>query len=431
MTEARDGQGTRRRGLLAGAASLAAVPVAAAAQSGGGPGSGDPANLPPSQPEWGRSPGVGVVEEPYGTPSEHEAQVVRRYVPWLTPDRLSSVSFTPLADLHGIVTPSGLCFERHHSGVAQVAPADWRLLVHGLVDRPLELDLATLMRFPSVSRIHFLECAANGGMEWRGAQMSGVQYTHGMVHCCEWTGVTLRTLFAETGLKPDASWVLAEGGDASHLSRSLPIAKLLDDCLLAWGQNGEALRPANGYPVRLIVPGWEGNVWIKWIRRLEVGDRPWFHRQEVRNYTDLMPDGKARQFTFVQEPSGVITDPCPERPLAGRGGFVELRGLAWSGLGRVARVDVTLDGGRSWVPAELQEPVLPKALTRFRLPWSWRPGGEPVLLASRTICETGRVQPTIGALRRVRGVESIYHRNAIQFWQVDPDGVVANVQTDA
>jgi sulfane dehydrogenase subunit SoxC len=268
-------------------------------------------------------------------------------------------------------------------------------------------------------------------MEWRGAQMSGVQFTHGMIHCCEWTGVSLRTVLAEAGLRPGASWALVEGGDASHLSRSLPVAKLLDDAMLAWGQNGEMLRPQQGYPVRLIVPGWEGNVWIKWIRRIEFGDRPWYHRQETRNYTDLMPDGRARQFTFVNEVNSVITYPCPEKPLTGRPGFVEIKGLAWSGLGRITRVDVSVDGGDSWRTAALQEPVLPKALTRFRIPWDWREGTGPFYLQSRATDETGRVQPSIQALRAARGVESIYHKNGIHTWLVEKDGTTVSVQIDA
>ncbi len=424
-----------RRGVLRAGAGLATAAAAAlaggrAVAAGNGNG-GNPENLPPNLPEWGRSLGLGVIEEPYGNPSRHEAHVVRRYVPWLTADRIGSVSFTPLAELHGIITPNGLCFERHHGGYPDVDPNDWRLMVHGLVDRPKIFTLQDLMRMPTVSRIHFLECPANGGMEWRGAQMSGVQYTHGMLMCCEWTGVQLKHIFAETGLKPNASWVLAEGGDASHLSRSLPIAKLLDDCILAWGQNGEMLRPQQGYPVRLVVPGYEGNVWIKWIRRLEVGDRPWYHRSETRTYTDLLPSGKARQFTFINEVNSVITYPCPEKPLRGKPGFVEIKGLAWSGLGKIARVDVSVDGGDTWRTAELQEPILSKALTRFRIPWEWREGTGPFYLQSRAIDETGRVQPSIHALRDKRGVESIYHNNRIHTWLVEKDGTVVNVQIDA
>ena len=425
MTTAGSSGRATRRGVFGAAAGLAGLPaLKAAAQSG------NTENLPPNVPEWGRALGPGVVEEAYGTRSRHEASVLRRYVPWLTQDRFSSVSFTPLAEMHGIITPSGLHFERHHGGVPDVDPSDYRLMVHGLVERPLTFTLADLKRLPSISRIHFIECPANGGMEWRGAQMSGVQYTHGMLSCSEWTGVPLKALLAQAGLRPNASWLLAEGGDAPHMTRSIPIAKALDDVIVAYGQNGEALRPQQGYPVRLVVPGWEGNVWVKWVRRIELGDRPWYHREETRHYTDLMPDGRARKFTFVNEVNSVITCPCPEKPLKGRPGFVEIGGLAWSGTGKVARVDVSVDGGDTWRTAELQEPVLSKACTRFRIPWEWREG-QRAFLQSRAMDETGRVQPTIQALRRVRGVESIYHKNGIHTWLVEPDGTVVNVQIDA
>ena len=413
-----------RRNLL-----LAAGAAVATAGKAGAQGAGTPGNLPPHRPEWQQTLGPGVIEEPYGNRSPHET-AVRRYVPWLTADRQSSVSFTPLAELHGIITPAGLHFERHHAGVPDVPPADYRLMIHGLVERPLVFTLEDLKRLPSVSRIHFLECPANGGMEWRGAQMSGVQFTHGMLACSEWTGVPLKQLLAQVGVKPAASWLLLEGGDASAMTRSLPIAKALDDVIVAYGQNGEALRPQQGYPVRLVVPGWEGNIWVKWLRRIELGDRPWQHREETRHYTDLLPNGKARQFTFVNEVNSVITHPCPEKPLTGRPGFVEIRGLAWSGAGRITRVDVSADGGDNWRSAELQEPVLDKALTRFRIPWEWREG-QRAFLQSRAMDETGRVQPDFAALRRVRGVESIYHKNAIHTWLVEGDGTVVNVQIDA
>jgi len=410
-----------RRLLLSAAAAAGVVGPARAA--------GNTENQPPNQPEWGRSLGPGVIEEPYGTRSRHETSV-RRYVPWLTPDRVSSVSFTPLAEQQGIITPAGLHFERHHGGVPDVDPTDYRLMIHGLVERPLIFTLEDLKRLPAVSRIVFIECPANGGMEWRGAQMSGVQFTHGMISCSEWTGVSLGQLLAQCGLRAGASWLLAEGGDASHLTRSIPLAKALDDVIVAYAQNGEAVRPQQGYPVRLVVPGWEGNVWVKWLRRIEVGDRPWFTRWETRGYTDLMPNGLSRQFTFVNEVNSVITFPCPEKPLTGRPGFVEIGGFAWSGAGQVTRVDVSVDGGDTWRTAQLQEPVLSKAMTRFRIPWEWREG-QRAFLQSRAMDDTGRVQPPLPRLREARGVESIYHKNSIQTWLVEPDGTVANVQIDA
>lgn len=409
-----------KRGLAAGGVAMLAAqhPKIAAAQGGLG---GKPLEVP----DWTKALGPGVVAEPYGIPSEYEKNVVRRNVPWLTVSEQASVSFTPLQDLDGIITPSGLCFERHHGGVPTIDPEQHRLVIHGLVRQPLVFTMADLVRFPSVSRICFVECPANGGMEWRGAQMAGVQFSHGMIHCCEWTGVKLSTLLDEVGLQPDAKWLLAEGADAAAMTRSLPIDKALDDVIVAYAQNGERIRPEQGYPLRLVVPGWEGNVHIKWLRRLKLGERPWQHREETSKYTDLMPDGKARQFTFVQEASSVITTPSPEKQLKDKG-FYEIRGLAWTGNGKIARVDVSTDGGRNWQAAALQEPVLSKCLTRFRFPWRWQ--GGPAFLQSRAIDETGYVQPTIAELRKVRGTNSVYHKNSIHTWRVNADGSVDNVQ---
>ena len=277
------------------------------------------------------------------------------------------------------------------------------------------LTLADLKRYPRVNRIYFLECAANSGMEWRGAQLNGCQYTHGMVHCVEYTGVPLKILLEEAGLNTNAKWLLAEGADSAAMSRSLPLAKGLDDCLVAYRMNGEMLRPEQGYPVRLVVPGWEGNVWVKWLRRIKVGDEPWHAREETSKYTDLLADGRARRFTFVMDAKSVITSPSPQAPLAHKG-FTVISGLAWSGRGKVARVDVSLDGGRNWRAAKLDGLVLDKALTRFYAEFDWN--GEELLLQSRAIDETGYVQPTKAELRKVRGVNSIYHNNGIQTWHV-------------
>ena len=262
-------------------------------------------------------------------------------------------------------------------------------------------------------------------MEWRAAQLNSLQFTHGMMSCAEWTGVKLSTLLDEVGLKKEAKWIMVEGADGAHMNRSLPLEKCLDDCLVVYAQNGEALRPEQGYPLRLVVPGWEGNVSVKWLRRIKVGDQPWFSREETSKYTDLMPDGTSRGFTWVIDAKSVITFPCPEKPLAAPG-LYEIRGLAWSGNGKIKRVDVSFDGGVNWHAAELKEPVLSKALTRFTIPWRW--DGQPALLESRAIDETGYVQPTIAQLRKVRGSNSIYHNNAIQTWQVKPDGSIFDVQ---
>ena len=385
----------------------------------------NPANLPPNEPAWGKQLGHGVVEQPYGLPSTFEKQVVRRTVPWLTADSIASISMTPLQDLKGIITPNGLVFERYHGGVPQINPDEHRLILHGLVERPLIFTMEDLMRFPSVSEIKCIECPANGGMEWKGAQMEALQFTHGMLSCCEWTGVPLRVLLEEAGVKPEGKWILAEGADGAHMSRSIPLEKALEDTLVVYAQNGEMLRPEQGYPLRLLNPGWEGNTSIKWLRRLEVGDQPWYHREETSKYTDLMPDGRARKFTFVQETNSVITSPCPEKPLV-KPGFVEIEGLAWSGRGKIKHVDISFDGGVSWVPAKLKGLVLDKALTRFSLVTKWT--GQPWLLQSRSVDETGYVQPTLSQLREVRGGNSIYHKNSIHTWKVAPTGEVTNVQ---
>src|SRR5665213_2297207 len=386
---------------------------------------GTPDAFPPQDAPWSQTLGPGIVDRPYGQPSQFVKDVIRRDVPWLTASKESSVSFTPLQDQTGIITANGLFFERYHGGRASVDPEQHRLMIHGLVDRPLLLTMEDIKRFPSVSRIHFIECPANGGMEWRAAQLNSLQFTHGMVSCAEWTGVKLSTLLEEVGLKKEAKWIMVEGADGAHMNRSLPLDKCLDDCLVIYAQNGEALRPEQGYPLRLVVPGWEGNVNIKWLRRIKLGDKPWFSREETSKYTDLMPDGTSRGFTWLIDAKSVITFPCPEKPLAVPG-LYEIRGLAWTGNGKVKRVDVSADGGVNWQTARLHEPVLSKALTRFTLPWRW--DGQPVFLQSRVIDETGYVQPTIVELRKQRGSNSVYHNNSIQTWQVKADGSVFDVE---
>jgi sulfane dehydrogenase subunit SoxC len=381
--------------------------------------------FPPNVPAWTKGLGSGVVTNPYGRPSPFEANVKRRTVEWLTADKIASISFTPLADLKGIVTPSGLVFERYHAGLPAIEPQQHRLMIHGMVKRPLILSMDDLMRFPSTSMIRFLECPANGGMEWRGAQMDRLQFSHGMLACCEWTGVLLSTLLEEVGIDKKASWILAEGADGSHMSRSIPVDKALDDALIVYAQNGEALRPEQGYPVRLINPGWEGNTCVKWLRRLEIGDKPWYHREETSKYTELMPDGRAREFSFVQECNSVVTSPSPEKPL-GKPGKYWVEGLAWSGRGKIKRVDVSFDGGVSWRPTKFTSIVLPRALTRFGLEWDW--DGSTALVQSRAVDETGYVQPTYTQLRDARGSSSIYHKNAIHTWKIENNGGVRNVQ---
>jgi sulfane dehydrogenase subunit SoxC len=405
-----------RLGSAAAAGALLATAKAAAEDA-----------APPADNPWSQTLGAGVVDRPYGVPAEGETGIIRRNVPWLTAGTESSISFSPLQDLHGIITPNGLFFERYHAGRTDVNRDEHRLMIHGLVERPIVLTMDDILRFPSVSRIHFIECPANGGMEWRAAQLNSLQFTHGMVSCAEWTGVKLSTLLEEVGLKKNAKWVLVEGADGAHMTRSLPLDKCLDDCLIVYGQNGEALRPEQGYPLRLIVPGWEGNVSVKWLRRIKVGDKPWYTREETSKYTDLMPDGKSRGFTWLIDAKSVVTFPCPEKPLRNGPGTYEIRGLAWTGNGKVREVHVSTDGGANWQKAQLHEPVLSKALTRFSMPWSW--DGKPALVESRVIDETGYVQPTIGQLRKIRGTNSVYHNNSIQTWQIKQDGSVFDVQT--
>lgn len=375
--------------------------------------------------DWNRYLGDGVAKRPYGMPSQFESHIIRRDVPWLTAVPESSVSFTPLHELDGIITPSGLCFERHHSGIAEINPADHRLMINGLVDRPLVFTMEDLRRMPRVNKIHFLECAANSGMEWRGAQLNGCQFTHGMIHSVMYTGVTLKTLLDEAGLKPNAKWLMLEGADASGMNRSLPIEKALDDCMVAFGMNGEALRPEQGYPLRAVIPGWEGNIWVKWLRRIEVGDMPWQTREETSKYTDLLANGRARWHTFVMDAKSVVTNPSPQAPLRHKGHNV-LSGLAWSGRGSVKRVDVTLDGGRNWQTARIDGPVLEKSMVRFYVDFDWN--GQEMMIQSRAMDSTGYVQPTKDELRKVRGVNSIYHNNGIQTWLVRSTGETENVE---
>ena len=375
--------------------------------------------------DWSRYLGDGVDKRPYGSPSKFEKNVIRRDVPWLTASAESSVNFTPLHELDGIITPSGLCFERHHSGIAEINPADHRLMINGLVDRPLVFTMEDIRRMPRVNRIHFLECAANSGMEWRGAQLNGCQFTHGMIHNVMYTGVQLKVLLNEAGLKPGAKWLMLEGADAAGMNRSLPIEKALNDVILAFAMNGEALRPEQGYPLRAVIPGWEGNLWVKWLRRIEVGDQPWQTREETSKYTDLLADGRSRKHTFIMDAKSVVTNPSPQAPLRRKGRNV-LSGVAWSGRGTVKRVDVSMDGGRNWQTARIDGPVLDKSMVRFYVDFDWN--GQEMMIQSRAMDSTGYVQPSKEELRKVRGVNSIYHNNGIQTWLVHSGGETENVE---
>ncbi|GJL56108.1 MAG: sulfite dehydrogenase [Nitrospirales bacterium] len=336
----------------------------------------------------------------------------------------STRSLTPLQQLSGIITPSALHFERHHNGVPLIDPQKHRLLVHGLVHQPMIFTVEELKRFPAESRLAFIECSGNSGKEWNGPKGRTVQETHGLTSTSEWTGVSLATILHEAGIRSEAKWMLAEGSDAAALTRSIPLDAGLEQALLCYAQNGEPLRPEQGYPLRLLLPGWEGNTCVKWLRRLKLMTSPAMTREETSKYTDLMPDGTARQFTFDMEAKSVITFPSGGQQLE-KPGFVEIRGLAWTGRGRITHVDVSTDGGQSWQAAALQQPVLPMCHTRFRLAWEWN--GQATILQSRCHDETGYVQPTLADLIAIRGTHSYYHNNAIQSWKITEDGKVHNV----
>ncbi|MBP6898484.1 MAG: sulfite dehydrogenase [Burkholderiaceae bacterium] len=432
FAEAKAGRRDFIRRAFAGAAGAAAVAAAprALAQANPVPAEGgDPAIL--NLPAHTTGLGQPVASDGYGRPSKYEANVQRRQSPGLTQTAQSSVSFAPLQSLFGIVTPSGLHFERHHQGWWDIDPSQHRLMLNGsdarLMKTPKVFTMDEIMRLPAVSRFHFIECGANSGMEWGNVAVPTVQYTHGMLSCSEFTGVPLRLLLDQCGVDyKRARYVLAEGADGSSMTRTVPMELVESgEVLVAYGQNGEMLRPENGYPLRLVVPGVQGVSWVKYLRRIEVGDQPWASKDEAIHYVDLMPDGRHRQYSSLQECKSAITTPSGGQVLLDRG-FYNISGLAWSGRGKVRKVDVSVDGGRNWRPARLETPVLSKALTRFNIDWVW--DGRPAIVQSRATDDTGYVQPSYRQLRAVRGTRSIYHNNAIQSWLVQENGEVKNVQ---
>ena len=412
-----------RRQFLGGAAAAGAGAVAGNAAQAGDP-------LITQVQDWASGHGDGVDASPYGLPSVHETDVVRRNVDWLTADTISSINFTPIHALDGTITPQGCAYERHHSGAIELTKDDYRLMINGLVDKPLVFHYSDLERLPRENHVYFCECAANTGMEWAGAQLNGAQFTHGMIHNMEYTGVPLRTFLREAGLEAAGDlldkWVYVEGADASSNGRSIPMEKALDDVLVAFKANGEALRMEHGYPVRLVVPGWEGNMWVNWLRRIEVTDMAVGSREETSKYTDLFEDGVARKWTWVMDAKSVITSPSPQMPITHGAGPLVISGLAWSGHGQITRVDVSKDGGITWETARLGKQGDTKALTRFYLDTDW--SGDPLLLQSRALDETGYVHPTKNQLRDVRGENAVYHNNCIQTWCVNEEGNAENVE---
>ncbi|MGH6827961.1 MAG: sulfite dehydrogenase [Rhizomicrobium sp.] len=359
----------------------------------------------------------------YGMPSRYEADVKRLLrPPGISPG--TGASDSPLAHLEGIITPNGLHYERHHNGVPDIDPKAHRLLIHGLVNTPLEFSIAALMRYPRISAIHFLECGGNSGALGAPEPVeASVGQLHGLVSCAEWTGVKLGALLDEAGLKPEGKWILAESGDAAELSRSIPLAEAHEQGILALFQNGERLRPEQGYPVRLLMPGWEGNLNIKWLHRIKVTQGPTMAKDETSKYTQLLKDGRARQFNFIQPVKSLILRPSGGMTMNGPG-YYEISGIAWSGHGRIVKVEVTTDGGATWTEAEMPGPVLAKCLTRFRLPWEWN--GRPVVLQSRSTDEAGNLQPTRAEWKAPFSPAQFYQCNIIQCWQVGADNSVKN-----
>jgi sulfane dehydrogenase subunit SoxC len=402
----------KQTAILASASGLVATPMAPAAAT-------EPPDIAPSM----RVPGAGMSE--YGSPAKYEKGVTRTLIRSQPGTTGSGASRTPLEALEGVITPSGLHFERHHSGVPEIDPASHRLLVHGMVKRPLLFSVDALLRYPMVSRIHFLECSGNSQVMYQPTPPNlTAGQAHGLVSCSEWTGVPLKLLLAEAGADPAAAWLLAEGADAAAMSRSIPMAKAMDDAMLALFQNGERLRPENGYPVRLFLPGYEGNMSVKWLRRIKVTSTPTMTKDETSRYTDLQADGKSLMFTYPMEVKSLITRPSPGLTLRGPG-VQEISGLAWSGNGTIARVEIATDGGRAWTRADLAAPILPRALTRFRLAWKW--DGQPAVLKSRAIDDSGAVQPEREKFIAEHGNKAIFHFNGIVAWGVQANGEVKHV----
>lgn len=376
-------------------------------------------------PDTNRGMGKPIPATEYGIPSKFEKHVVRRRTDvFVNRQNWSDWSMTPLQFQPGVITPNGLIFERHHGGTPDIDPAMHRLVIHGMVKQPLVFTMDDLVRYPSVSRFYFHECSGNGLTDWLKPASKTVQQTHGLLSGVLWTGVLASTLLEEAGIDPKVKWVLFEGADGSAHTRSIPIEKVLDDTMIVYAMNGERLRPENGYPVRLIVPGWEGNISVKWLRRIKLGEQPWHFRSETARYTDPMPEGKWRQFSMVMECKSVITAPSGGQALKGPG-FYEVTGLAWSGAGKIRHVDVSFDGGGNWREAMLEEPILDKCLTRFKIGWNW--SGAPAVLMSRAVDTTGHVQPSVQEIQKARAIAGfVQHHNGIQPWIVSANGEVTN-----
>ncbi|SFV64750.1 Sulfur oxidation molybdopterin C protein [hydrothermal vent metagenome] len=417
-----------RKAAAYSASAVVATSVLAEAKEQKKENSKDDINIIEEKP-WSLELGAPVTKNKYGQPSPYEHNVTRRTTALLSSgNNQASIAVTPIQDSCGIITPNGLFFNRCHGGTPTIDPNQHRLMIHGLVEKPIVLTMDELKKYPNVSRIHFIECPANGGPEWRGPQFNSIQFAKGFMSCAQWTGVYIKDIIKELGLKKEARWMLAEGIDDSHMGRTVPVDKVLDDAMIVWGQNGEALRPEQGYPIRLLVPGWEGNLCVKWLARLEFAKEPFYAKEETAKYTALKPSGKAIQHFYANEVNSVITSPCPEKPWKDvkKGDMIEIEGLAWSGMGTITGVDISLDGGKNWQEAPLKGLVLQKSWTRFSFMYKYE--GKDLLLSSRARDDAGHIQPTVKNERATVGVESVYHRNGIHTWAVSKNGEVTNVQ---
>ena len=411
--------GVARRRFLAG---IAAAGGAAAA---GALGSSRAGAEKLAVPEWSKSMGRPIDPKVYGMPSKYESHVTRnRTDVYVNKQNFSDWSMTPIQHQKGILTPNGLIFERHHAGIADIDPDQHRLVIHGMVKRPLVFTMDDLTRYPSVSKFHFLECSGNTLTDWLSVKSKTVQQTHGLLSCTQWTGIPVSWLLDEAGIEPSGKWILFEGADGSAHARSIPVEKAMGDTMLIYAAGGEMLRPENGYPLRALMPGWEGNTSVKWLRRIKVSDKPWHLRSETARYTDPMPEGRWRQFSMEMECKSVITNPSGGMQLKGPG-LYEIKGFAWSGRGTIRAVDITTDGGKSWRTADLEEPIMERCLTRFRYRWNW--DGGPANIASRALDDTGYVQPTVDDIGKARAIAGfVQHHNAIFPWSVGAGGEVKN-----
>jgi sulfane dehydrogenase subunit SoxC len=379
---------------------------------------------------WSKS--IGAPVPPYSQPSYFTNKIVRTTGDPSRPGTMQAR--TPHQYLDGMITPAALHFVVARAGAPDIDPDKHKLLIHGMVKQPLIFTLNDLMRYPMESHVRFVECGGNSAPMWSKTPIqASVQALHGLLSCSEWTGIRVSTLLEQAGVDPKATWVIAEGADGITMNRSIPLAKMMDDAMIVFYQNGEPIMPWNGYPMRLLLPGYEGNMNVKWLRRLKVTDGPVMAINESRQYTLLLPDGKAWRFYYPQEVKSFITRPSPGMEMPSPG-YYEITGVSYSGHGRIEKVEVSADGGKSWAHAALSGPVLPKAITRFRMPWNW--DGQPVVLQSRATDEAGNVQPTRWQLYAQRGEPRgtppvtafpMEHVNCISSWAIDAKGAVSHV----